>query len=122
MRRAARMARRVKGDLHVLHVRQHDGTSSRSAAFHAVQEIVDDVGGTWQEVTGEDPARTVVEFAREHQITQIVVGATRRSRWEEFTRGSVVRKILRFAAESGIDVHVIARREAGREPAEEEHS
>jgi two-component system sensor histidine kinase KdpD len=68
------------------------------------------VGGVWHEVPGDDPARTVVRFARDHQITQIVVGATRRSRFEEVSRGSVVRKILRFAAESGIDVHVIARR------------
>ena len=67
-------------------------------------------------MTGDDPARTVVDFAAEHQITQIVVGATRRSRWEEFSRGSVVRKILRFAAETGIDVHVIARRDVAEEP------
>ncbi len=119
VRRAARMAKRVKGDLHVLHVRQNDGGQSTSPALKAVQALVADVGGTWQEVAGEDPARTVVEFAREHQVTQIVVGASRRTRWEELTRGSVVRKILRFAAESGIDVHVIARREAGREAVED---
>ena len=66
---------------------------------------------------GQDPTivSTVVELAREHQITQIVVGATRRSRWEEMSRGSIVRKLLRFAAESGIDVHVIARRDASLE-------
>jgi two-component system sensor histidine kinase KdpD len=63
-------------------------------------------------VSGEDPARAVVDFAAAHKITQIVAGATRRSRWEEMTRGSVVRKILRFAAETGIDVHIIARRDA----------
>ena len=121
VRRAARMARRVKGDLHVLHVRRNDGaaSASASAALEAVQALVADVDGTWQEVPGEDPARTVVEFARQHQITQIVVGASRRSRWEELTRGSVVRKILRFAAESGIDVHVIARRDLGRDALEE---
>ena len=76
-----------------------------------MHRLVDDVGGTWLEVSGDDPARTVVEFAIEHQVTQIVVGATRRSRWEEWRRGSVVRKVLRFAADTGIDVHVIARRE-----------
>ncbi len=53
----------------------------------------------------------MVDVATEHQITQIVVGATRRTRWEELRRGSVVAKILRFAAEKGIDVHVIARRD-----------
>jgi two-component system sensor histidine kinase KdpD len=116
VRRAARMARRVKGDLLVLHVRREDGLSvpgsSVTKALDAVRRIVEDVGGEWCEVPGDDPARAVVEFAGEHQVTQIVVGATRRSRWEEWSRGSVVRKILRFASEVGIDVHVIARREA----------
>jgi two-component system sensor histidine kinase KdpD len=115
VRRAARMARRVKGDLHVLHVRQHDSARTSSAALESVRELVLDVGGTWEEVEGDDPARTVVAYAQDHQITQIVVGASRRSRWEEVTRGSVVRKMLRSAAEAGIDVHVIARRNTGRE-------
>jgi two-component system, OmpR family, sensor histidine kinase KdpD len=123
VRRAARMARRAKGDLLVLHVRRVDGSavpgSSAETALAAVRTLVEDVGGEWREVPGDDPARTVVEFANEHHVTQIVVGATRRSRWEEWNRGSVVRKILRFAAETGIDVHVIARREAPAEVPEE---
>lgn len=111
VRRAARMARRLKGELLVLHVRPVDGSSVRSTSLDAIHALVTDVGGLWHEVPGDDPARTVVEFAEQHHVTQILVGATRRSRWEEWNRGSVVRKILRFAAEKGIDVHVIARRE-----------
>jgi two-component system sensor histidine kinase KdpD len=111
VRRAARMARRLKGNLLVLHVSPVDGNSVRSTSLDAVHALVTDVGGLWHEVPGDDPARTVVAFAEQHHVTQILVGATRRSRWEEWNRGSVVRKILRFAAEKGIDVHVIARRE-----------
>ena len=85
--------------------------SSHADRLASVKQLVDDVGGHWYDVTGDDPARTVVTFAVDHHITQIVVGATRRSRWEEWHRGSVVRKVLRFAAETGIDVHVIARRD-----------
>ncbi len=121
VRRAARIAARVKGDLVVLHVVVEDdsrGGDERGARIAAVRQLAEDVGGSWHEVPGDDPARTVVTFARDHQITQIVVGASRRSRWEEWTRGSVVRKILRFAAESGIDVHVIARRDTNGEHGE----
>ncbi|HEY1734177.1 MAG TPA: universal stress protein [Acidimicrobiales bacterium] len=110
VRRAARMARRAKGDLLAVHVASVDG-SSRADRLASVKQLVDDVGGHWYDVAGDDPARTVVTFAVEHHVTQIVVGATRRSRWEEWHRGSVVRKVLRFAAETGIDVHVIARRD-----------
>jgi two-component system, OmpR family, sensor histidine kinase KdpD len=116
VRRAARMARRIKGDLLALHVRpageQATTGSVADASLSKVRALADDVGGDWHEVASDDPARAVVEFADRHHVTQIVVGATRRSRWEELGRGSIVRKVLRYAADAGIDVHVIARREA----------
>ena len=111
VRRAARMARPGEGRPAGRPRRQRSTARATADGLAAVRQLVDDVGGQWHEVTGDDPARTVVTFAVEHQITQIVVGATRRSRWEEWHRGSVVRKVLRFAAETGIDVHVIARRD-----------
>jgi two-component system sensor histidine kinase KdpD len=111
VRRAARMAQRAKGELLALHVQVEDGAGSDPPA--SLRRLVSDVGGSWHEVTSDDPARALVEFAAEHQVTQIVVGATRRSRWEEWRRGTVVRKVLRFAADAGIDVHVIARRPGG---------
>ncbi len=112
VRRAARMARRLKGELIVLHVRDTERSgSAQDAGLRRLRTVTEDVGGTWLEVAGDDPARTVVSTAAAHQVTQIVVGATKRSRVDEVVRGSVVRRILRFAAEDGIDVHVIARRE-----------
>jgi two-component system sensor histidine kinase KdpD len=115
VRRAARMARRSKGDLLVVHVRdpEREGAAG-SAGLEALRTLAQDVGAAWIEVPGDDPARTVVALAADHQVTQIVVGATQRSRWDEMKRGSVVRRILRSATERGIDVHVIARRELPR--------
>ena len=55
-------------------------------------------------------ATTLVAAAVDHQITQIVIGTSKRSRWQEVTRGAIVQQILRKAADAGIDVHVIARR------------
>ncbi|MDA8311759.1 MAG: universal stress protein [Actinomycetota bacterium] len=111
VRRAARMAQRTKGELVVLHVRdpEHEGEAEKRA-LAALQELAAGVGARWLEVDGDDPADAMVKVAADNQVTQIVVGATRRSRWDELTRGSVVRKVLRAAAERGIDVHVIARR------------
>jgi len=90
-------------------------TDSASAAIGStldvVHHLVEDVGAEWHEVAGDDPARTLVAFARDHQITQIVLGSTRRSRFEELTRGSVVSRVLRFAADEGIDVHIIGRKD-----------
>jgi len=109
VRRAARLSGRVKGDLHVVHV--ISDASPRGGSVAEVRHLAEDVGGTWHEIAGDDPARALVVFAREHQVTQIVLGSSRRSRVEELTRGSVVSRVLRFAAEAGIDIHVIGRRD-----------
>ena len=51
-----------------------------------------------------------MQFAKDNQITQIVLGASRRSRWEKLTsRASVVQRVLQFARQADVDVHVIAR-------------
>ena len=120
VRRAGRMAQRTKGELLVLHVRDPDreGIDVRHA-LDKLRVLAEDVGGSWIEVDGDDPASTVVKVAAAHQVTQIVVGATERSRLDELTRGSVVRKVLRAAAARGIDVHVIARRELREAEADE---
>ena len=75
-----------------------------------IKHLAEDLGATWHEITADDPAPALVQFAKDHQITQIVLGASRRSRWEQVTsRASVVQRVLRFARQAGVDVHVIAR-------------
>jgi K+-sensing histidine kinase KdpD len=58
-----------------------------------------------------------MEFARAHQITQIILGSSQYSRWQELTGGdSIVRTVRRLAASAGIDLHIIARRRESVEP------
>ncbi len=61
------------------------------------------------EVVGHDTAESLVAFARREKATQLVLGASRRSRWHELVHGSFVARVTRLAGE--IDVHVIARRD-----------
>jgi two-component system sensor histidine kinase KdpD len=113
MRRAARIASRTKADLDVVHV--DSGDASRAAddrAMARLRELADDLGARWHEIEDDDPAQAIASFAREHQITQIVIGSSQRSRWQQLTGGgSHVVKVIREAGAVGIDVHVIARRE-----------
>ena len=71
---------------------------------------------------GDDVAKTIFSAAVDQQITQIVVGMSRLTRWQSMTRGSVVQQILRMASENDIDLHVIARRDEtkGRLPEDDE--
>jgi len=118
VRRAARMASRLKGDLDVVHVEVSDATrpGDRRAA-EKLRQLADDVGARWYEIQGDDPTKAIVSFAQEHQITQIVIGSSQRSRWQQLAGGgSRVKRIIDAAGELGIDVHVIALRKTAQAP------
>jgi two-component system, OmpR family, sensor histidine kinase KdpD len=112
IRRAARIAARVKGDLHVVHVMGDTSSPGQTARLAALRQLTSDIGAQWHEVQNDDPVQGLVTFARQHQITQIVLGSSQRSRWQELRGGgSIVRRIVRHFGAAGIDVHIIARRE-----------
>jgi two-component system sensor histidine kinase KdpD len=128
LRRAARLASRAKGELNIVHITASDaGPAGDKELFCALQTLGRDLGANWHELVHPDPAQAITDFAREHQITQIVLGSSHRSRWQELTSGgTIVRRVIRKAADLGIDVHVIARRkelppefDQGSETAEE---
>ena len=113
VRRAARMAVRSRGDLVAVHVRPQDGLASGAAELLDEQrELVEELGGSYREVVGADIGETLVSTAHSLNATQIVLGATRRSRLAELTRGSVINRVI---AQSGVglDVHVISRVDDG---------
>jgi two-component system sensor histidine kinase KdpD len=107
IRRAARMARRTHGDLLGVHVVADNGlmqASSTDLEHHRV--VLQEVGGTYHEIAGSDVSSALVGFAAAHHATQLVLGTSRRSRWAEWTRGSVINAVVRQS--EGIDVHVIS--------------
>ena len=111
VRRAARIAQRSKGDLVGVHARPHDGLASPSATLLDAQRgLLEELGGTYHEVVAEDAGAALVEVARSLNATQIVMGASRRSRWQRLTRGSVIGRVIRESG-VGIDVHVISHPE-----------
>jgi two-component system sensor histidine kinase KdpD len=117
VRRAARLASRTKAELHVVHVAAGDFAAPSPDSMAKLHELASAVGAQWQEVQADHPADGLMEFARREQITQIVLGSSQRSQWQElFGGGSVVRRIQRMAGSAGIDVHTIARRKRPLEP------
>jgi two-component system sensor histidine kinase KdpD len=108
VRRAARVAQRTKGDLVALHVIPQDGLAAPSAELLGKQRtLVEELGGTYHEVVGADVGEALLEAARSLNVTQIVMGASRRSQWQRLTRGSVIGRVIRESG-VGIDVHVIS--------------
>lgn len=106
IRRASRMAGRISGDLVGVHVAVDDGLArSEPEALAEQRKLVAELGGTVHDVVGQDSAEALVQFARREMATQLVLGASRRSRGQEILRGSFVGRVIRLAGD--IDVHVI---------------
>jgi two-component system, OmpR family, sensor histidine kinase KdpD len=115
VRRASRMATRARGDLLGVHVRAGEGLAGPPPGLlERHRKLLEDLGGTYHEVVGPDAARTLVTFARSEHGTQLVMGSSRRSRWTELFRGSVINRVVR--ASGDIDVHVISTHEDGDAP------
>jgi two-component system sensor histidine kinase KdpD len=113
VRRASQLAARINAELHVAHITSDAATlPPRDERLAAVRQVVQDVGASWHELDADDPAGALIEFARSHQITQIVIGASQRSRLAELIGcGSTIRRVSRLAVRAGIDVHILAPRD-----------
>jgi two-component system, OmpR family, sensor histidine kinase KdpD len=114
VRRAARMAARIEADLEVVNVAGQDAVRRGDDGLARLRHVAADVGATWRDLDAENLASALVAYAKSEQVTQIVVGSSQRSRWHELIGGgSIVGRVSRLAAQAGIDVHIMALREAG---------
>ncbi len=116
VRRASRIATRAKGDLLGVHVRAGEGLAGPPpGSIERHRALLEDLGGTYHEIVGADPSMALVDFARAERATQLVMGSSRRSRWNHLLRGSVINRVVR--ASGDIDVHIISTRSEGDETA-----
>jgi two-component system sensor histidine kinase KdpD len=114
LRRGSLISGRSAGRaLAAVHVVRGDGTiGARPDVVARLRQLTEDLGGSFHTVVGEDVAVAVLDFARSVNGTQVVVGASRRSRLSTALRPSTADDIVR---ESGdIDVHVVSHERAGR--------
>ncbi|AZS13248.1 universal stress protein [Paenibacillus motobuensis] len=51
-------------------------------------------------------SKVIAEVARDHNITQIVLGQTAHSRWEQITKGSIINSLVRDIP--FVDLHIIS--------------
>jgi len=115
IRRAARIAARTPGsDLIAVHVNADDGLLVAPAgALETQRALVVSVGGSFQELPGEDIPETLLAFAQAENATQMVLGASRRGRFLTLLTGkSIPTRVARRAER--IDVHLVNRDEKER--------
>ena len=68
--------------------------------------LAEELGAKVVNVTSESVAQTVIEYARQKNITKIIAGKPLRPRWMDIMRGSVIDQIIRNSAR--IDIYVVS--------------
>lgn len=108
LRRGWRIAQRLKAQIEAVYVETRPPTSEEQEIlandFALASRLKIPVVTLSGDIAGE-----IVRYAREHQITQIVLGHSDRSRWQEFVKGSIINRITRELR--AVDILIVANPE-----------
>ena len=116
VRRGYRLAKRMAGDLWVVHIRPAGALLEpvKEEALDTLRDLTEELGGHFIFLSGDDVAREIIDFAASHQATFIVLGQSARSRIDEVLHGSIVTRIMRETR--NIDVVIVADETKGEHP------
>ncbi|MBS1690989.1 MAG: sensor histidine kinase KdpD [Actinobacteria bacterium] len=114
VRRASRIASKSSAELMVVHVVRGDGLAGVSAPhMGAVRELAASLGATLHTVVGDSAggvAPALLDFAREMNATQLVLGTSRRSRWARIFDEGIGAATVQHSGK--IDVHMVTHDQA----------
>ncbi|MBO0853152.1 MAG: sensor histidine kinase KdpD [Nocardia sp.] len=113
VRRASRIAQKSSAELVVVHVVRGDGLAGVSAQrLHRLRDLATGLGASLHTVTGENVPDALLDFARQVNATQLVVGTSRRSRWARIIDEGIGATVVQRSGP--IDVHMVTHEEARR--------
>ncbi|MFF3904845.1 ATP-binding protein [Streptomyces sp. NPDC001848] len=115
IRRAARLAEKgAGGEVMAVYIARSDGLTSASPKELAVQRtLVENLGGTFHHVVGDDIPAALLDFARGVNATQIVLGSSRRKTWQYVFGPGVGATVARDSGPD-LDVHIVTHEEVAK--------
>lgn len=105
VRRAAELAAYRGAELIGVHVREMSGLAGTGGGSAVLEQMLDEFGGRYAEVGGNDVARALARFAHQEQAGLLVIGDTSHSPGHRLMHGSIARRTLRLAG--AIEVYVV---------------
>jgi two-component system, OmpR family, sensor histidine kinase KdpD len=112
LRRSARIASYMNAKFYCLFVADPDRflTKAESLYLETCQRLTEEFEGEFLRINEQNVARAIATVVREYRISQIVLGATARSRWQLLFRGSLLQRLLKQL--KNVDFHIIASEKA----------
>jgi two-component system sensor histidine kinase KdpD len=113
LRRGAQIASRgAGGELVAVYVTASDGlVDARLEGIAELRQLTSELGGTFNVIKGDDVAAALLDFARSVNARQIVVGASRRPRWQAVFSPGVGQRVVDNAGD--IDIHLVSHELTG---------
>ncbi|SPM35319.1 K+-sensing histidine kinase KdpD [Mycobacterium rhizamassiliense] len=113
VRRASRIASKSSAELMVVHVIRGDGLAGLSEArMVKIRELAGSLDASVHTVVGDEVPTALLDFAREMNATQLVIGTSRRSRWARIFSEGIGTNIVQRSGK--IDVHIVTHEESKR--------
>ncbi|HEY2501055.1 MAG TPA: sensor histidine kinase KdpD [Mycobacterium sp.] len=113
VRRASRIASKSSAELMVVHVIRGDGLAGASERrMGKVRELANSLDASVHTVVGDDVPTALLDFARENNATQLVIGTSRRPRWARIFEEGIGAAIVQRSGK--IDVHIVTHDESKR--------
>ena len=106
LRRGWRIARRLRADIVAVYVPLGKPTLEQQKVLEADFSLAQRLEVRVERAAGQDIAKALADYAAAHQVSQIVIGHSARSRWQELYQGSIINDLIRLVR--GIDVLVVA--------------
>ncbi len=109
VRTARRLADQLKAEWFAVYVETPDHgrlAAAERGRIARMLHLAEELGAKVVTLTGPNIAETILNYARTHNITEIIVGKHAQSRITQFWRSSVVDEIMR--ASGDIDVYVVS--------------
>ncbi len=108
LRRGARIADYMRARFFGVFIAHPEKFLTKQESLHieTCEKLCREFGGEFIRISDYDVPKAIAQVAAQYHITQIVLGDTRRSRWELFLRGSFVQKLMRHL--HNVDLHIIA--------------
>ncbi len=113
VRRASRIASKSSAELMVVHVIRGDGLAGVSERrMGKIRELANSLDASLHTVVGDDVPTALLDFARENNATQLVIGTSRRPRWARIFEEGIGPTIVERSGK--IDVHMVTHEESTR--------
>lgn len=111
VRRASRIASKSTAELMVVHVIRGDGLAGVSERrMGKIRELANSLDASLHTVVGDDVPAALLDFARENNATQLVIGTSRRRRWARIFEEGIGPTIVERSGK--IDVHMVTHEES----------